>query len=56
MDGVWKFERKGSRLIVELEPFLDLPTWVRQAAEDEAERLAAYMGRRLELAWLAPRA
>lgn len=54
MDGVWKHERKGSRLIVQIEPFLDLPTWARDAAEDEAESLAAFMGRRLDLSWIAP--
>jgi hypothetical protein len=51
MDGVWKFERKGNRLLVQIEPFGDQPGWVREAAEDEAQRLAAFMDRRLELTW-----
>lgn len=53
MDGVWRHERKGSRLLVRIEPFLDLPIWARQAAEEEAERLAAFMGRPLDLTWTA---
>jgi hypothetical protein len=52
MDGVWKHERKGSRLLVQIEPFVDLPAWARQSAEAEAERLAEFMGRTLELSWV----
>jgi hypothetical protein len=54
MDGIWRFERKGGRLLVQIEPFLDLRAWVRQRAADEAERLAVFMGRRLDLSWIAP--
>ncbi len=52
MDGVWKQERKGSRLLVQIEPFVDLPAWARESAEAEAEQLAAFMGRTLELSWV----
>jgi hypothetical protein len=52
MDGVWRHERKGGRLLVQIEPFLELPAWARQSAEDEAERLAAFLGCRLELTWI----
>jgi hypothetical protein len=52
MDGVWKYERKGGRLLVRIEPFVDLPAWVREAAEDEARLLADFMGGRLELTWV----
>ena len=51
MDGVWRHERKGSRLLVRIEPFVELPGWARQAAEAEAERLAAFTGGALELSW-----
>jgi hypothetical protein len=54
MDGIWRHERKGSRLLVQIEPFVALPTWARECAEEEAERLAAFIGRRLELSWAAP--
>jgi hypothetical protein len=51
MDGIWRYERKGSRLAVEIEPFVDLPAWARHAAEAEAERLAGFTGGALELTW-----
>lgn len=51
MDGVWRQERKGNRLLVQIEPFVELPAWARESAESEAERLAQLMGRTLELSW-----
>jgi hypothetical protein len=51
MLGVWRHARSGSRLKVDLEPFEDLPRWVRRSAEQEAERLAAFLGGKLELTW-----
>lgn len=39
MEGVWRHERRGDRLSVEIEPFAHQPDWVRRAAEEEAERL-----------------
>ncbi|HZU12251.1 MAG TPA: winged helix DNA-binding domain-containing protein [Chloroflexota bacterium] len=51
MDGVWRHEVKGNRLLVRIEPFVDIPAWARQAAEEEAERLAAFFARSLELTW-----
>jgi hypothetical protein len=54
MGGVWRHERKGRRLVVQLEPFVKLPAWVRSGAEDEATRLAAFTDGKLELAWKEP--
>jgi hypothetical protein len=51
MDGVWRHERKGSRVAVRIEPFVKVPAWVRRAAEEEAQRLAAFLGGRLDLGW-----
>jgi hypothetical protein len=51
MDGIWRQEPKGRRLLVTIEPFADPPARVRRAAEAEAERLAAWTGRELELSW-----
>jgi Winged helix DNA-binding domain len=52
MDGVWRQEAKGRRLLVTIEPFAGpLPAWARRAAEAEAERLAAWSDGELELAW-----
>lgn len=51
MDGVWRHERKGKRLIVQIEPFVPLPLGARRAAEEEAGRLADFTGGALELHW-----
>jgi len=51
MDGVWRHERKGRRLLVSIEPFVQIPKWAKEAAEREAERLASFTGGALELAW-----
>jgi hypothetical protein len=52
MDGTWRQERKGRRLLVTIEPFAGpLPAWARRAAEAEAERLAAFAGGEPELSW-----
>jgi DNA glycosylase AlkZ-like len=47
--GVWKHTSKGRRLVVEVKPFGRLPAWARDEIESEAERLAAFLGGRLEL-------
>jgi Winged helix DNA-binding domain len=52
MEGVWRQEVKGRRVLVTVEPFAGpLPAKVRRAAEAEAERLAAFAGGQLELRW-----
>src|ERR687894_2201279 len=49
MEGVWRHERKGDRLVVGIATFADQPGWVRRAAEEEGERLARFVGGELEL-------
>jgi hypothetical protein len=51
MDGVWRQETRGRRLLVTIEPFVEPPARVRRAAGAEAERLAAWTGGQLELRW-----
>jgi uncharacterized protein YcaQ len=51
MEGVWKHERKGKRLLVTIEPFGKVPKWARAEAESEADRLAAFLGGALEVEW-----
>jgi uncharacterized protein YcaQ len=51
MDGVWKHERKGKRVLVTVEPFGKLPKWARAEVEAEAERLAAFLGGELAIDW-----
>ena len=49
--GVWRHERKGGLLGVTIEPFGPVEDFVRDGAEREAQRLAAYFGDELELVW-----
>ena len=51
-DGVWRHERRGRRLSVEIEPFGKTTKRVRTEAEREAERLAEFLGGELELSWV----
>jgi len=51
MQGIWRHEIKGSRVQVTIEPFVKQPAWVRSAANEEAERLAAFLGAGLHLEW-----
>jgi hypothetical protein len=51
MQGVWRHQIKGSRVDVLVEPFVKIPRWVRNAAEQEAERLAVFLGGKLTLAF-----
>ena len=52
MDGVWKHERKGKRLVVTIEPFAPVPKVVRRDAEAEAEGVAGFLGGELHVAWV----
>ncbi|MET0835279.1 MAG: winged helix DNA-binding domain-containing protein [Thermoleophilaceae bacterium] len=51
MEGVWKHERKAGRILVEVEPFGELPAWARKQATAEAGRLARHLGGDLDLTW-----
>ena len=49
MAGIWRHERKGKRLEVEVEPFRRLPKARRAEVEAEAERLATFLDGELAL-------
>jgi Winged helix DNA-binding domain len=53
MDGVWRHERKGKKLLVSIEPFGKIPAWAKKKATQEVERLEAYLGGTLSLTWAA---
>lgn len=53
MRGVWSTRRTGLRLQVRISPFGRLPLWARRQAEEEAERLAVFLGGALVLSWAA---
>jgi Winged helix DNA-binding domain len=47
--GVWRHERKGARVAVDVEPFAPLERWALDQVAAEAERLAGYLGAELTL-------
>jgi hypothetical protein len=49
MEGTWSHQAKGSRVEVSIDPFVKVPAWVRRGAAEEAERLAAFLGGKLQL-------
>ena len=49
--GVWKHERKGAALTVELSPFAPLPDWAAEQLRAEADRLAGFLGGSPCLPW-----
>ena len=51
IEGVWSHERKGARLLVEVEPFRRRSVRLREGVEAEAERLSAFLGGVLGLTW-----
>ena len=51
MDGVWRHERKGGRVEVTIEPFVDIPAWARKAAEKEAADLGRFLGADPAVTW-----
>jgi len=48
VEGVWRHERRGGRLAVRIETFRQQAARVREAASEEAERLAAFLALRLD--------
>ena len=52
IEGVWRFERKGKRIEIEIEPFGSSPAKrVKAAAEAEAERVAEWLRGALAVRW-----
>jgi hypothetical protein len=51
--GIWRHERRGSRLDVRIEPFRRLSAGVRRAVDEEVERLAAFLAAPVELSLAA---
>lgn len=49
--GVWRHERKGKTIAVDVEPFEGLTAKARKGVEAEAEPLAVFLGGRLSLSW-----
>jgi Winged helix DNA-binding domain len=43
MAGVWRHERRGRQIRIEIDPFRRLPRWTREPIRDESERIAAFL-------------
>jgi hypothetical protein len=56
-DGGWvlrELSNSDEERVIEVEPFAQQPGWVRLATEEEAERLARFLGVELEFIWSNP--
>ena len=51
MLGVWKHERKGSRVDIAIEPFEEPTAWVKKRAEREAKRFAEFLAADPSISW-----
>jgi hypothetical protein len=49
MEGTWRHQLRGKFVEVAVEPFGRMPAWVRRGVEEEAERLAVFLGRKLRI-------
>ena len=56
--GVWRHERRGGAIAIaiaiEIEPFADPGAEVRERAEAEAARIAAFLGGEADVRWVQP--
>lgn len=51
MAGVWRHEKRGQRVLVQIDPFLSLDTAVKGAIQEEADRLGAFLGAPAEVTY-----
>lgn len=54
MEGVWRHERKGRRIAIRIDPFVEISAPTRAAVDEEAERLAAFLGAPVDITWSRP--
>jgi Winged helix DNA-binding domain len=54
IEGTWRHEHSGSDLLVRVEPFAPVGPDVRAGAEDEARRLASFLGGTPRVEWAEP--
>jgi hypothetical protein len=51
MAGVWRHEKRGQRVVVQIEPFSPLDMAIKPSIEEEAERLGAFLGAPVEVTY-----
>jgi len=49
IEGIWEYARRGKAIAVKLEMFDALPAGVKQAIDEEVERLGTFLGAKAEL-------
>jgi len=49
IEGIWEYAKRGKTIAIKLEMFDALPTGVKQAIDEEVERLETFMGAKAEL-------
>jgi hypothetical protein len=49
MAGVWKHEKRGQRVLVQIEPFAPLDAAMKERIQEEAERLGVFLGAPVEV-------
>ena len=54
MIGTWRHEPEGTRLKIEIEPFIRLSPAAKDQIADEAERVARYLDGNLSLTFASP--
>ena len=50
--GVWRHEKRGQRVLVQIEPFLAFDAANRRSIQEEAERLGVFLGAPVEVTYL----
>ena len=53
IEGVWRHERRSGAVAIEIEPFADPGAAIRERAQAEAARIAAWLGGEPEVRWAA---
>lgn len=52
MAGVWRHEKRGQRVLVQVEPFVPLDTTIQADIQEEAERLGTFLSAPVEVNYL----
>jgi hypothetical protein len=49
--GVWRHEKRGQRVLVQIESFIQLDPAIKECIQEEAERLGIFLGAPVEVAY-----
>ncbi|HEU5200460.1 MAG TPA: winged helix DNA-binding domain-containing protein [Ktedonobacterales bacterium] len=51
MAGVWRHEKRGQRVMMQIDPFLPLDAAVKKSIQEEADRLGVFLGAPVEVTY-----